>query len=164
MQKKVLGEPLVAPREPENLTQEGQGELPKQAIIVDLDSTLAILNDRHWKNYDEVGYDELNEVIYRLIVKYKRDGYYILIVTGRPRNCGGDTIDWLDKYHVPFDMLVMRPDGDRQPDTTLKYRAYNQFIKGKYEVEFVLEDRDRVVEMYREELHLVCFQVRKGNY
>lgn len=163
MQKTMLDEPLVAPRQPQFETQEGQGELPKQAIIVDLDSTLCLLGDRSPYNYDEIPYDELNEIIYRLIVKYKRDNYYILIVTGRPHKYAPETIDWLDKHRVPFDMLVMRPDGDKQQDVTLKHRAYNEYIKGRYDVEFVLEDRTRVVKMWRE-IGLTCFQVCNGDY
>lgn len=154
---------LVAPRQPQFETQEGQGELPKQAIIVDLDSTLALLGDRSPYNYDECQYDQLNKVVYRLIMKYKLDGYHILIVTGRPMTHAEMTMEWLNKYHVPYDMLVMRPEGDKQPDTTLKLRAYNQYIKGRYDVEFVLEDRTRVVKMWREN-GLICFQVCNGDY
>jgi hypothetical protein len=163
MQPTVLNEPLVAPREPDSITQEGQGELPKQALIVDIDSTLALLGDRSPYNYDEVMYDKLNEVVYRLIMKYKRDGYHILLVSGRPMTCAEDTQKWLQMNHVPYDMLVMRPEGDKQPDTSLKQRAYNQYIKGRYDVEFVLEDRSRVVKMWRS-IGLVCFQVCDGDY
>lgn len=159
-----MQEPLVAPRETDALTYEGQGELPKQAIIVDLDSTLALLGDRSPYNYGEVMYDKLNQVIYRLVMKYKRDGYHILIVTGRPITCAKDTQKWLEINHVPCDMLVMRPEGDKQPDYSLKYRAYNQYIKGRYDVELVLEDRNRVAEMWRRTANLVCLQVTDGNY
>jgi hypothetical protein len=163
MQKQVLGEPLLAPRENEAITYEGQGELPKQAIIVDIDSTLALLGDRSPYNYDEVGYDKLNEIVYRMVMKYKRDGYHILLVTGRPITCADATVSWLGMNHVPYDMLIMRPEGDKQPDTSLKLRAYNQYIKGRYDVEFVLEDRTRVVKMWREN-GLVCLQVCNGDY
>lgn len=156
-------EPLLAPRDNDSITQDGQGELPKQAIIVDLDGTLADIGDRSPYNTDEVMYDKLNKVIYRLIMKYKRDGYHILVVTGRPIACSTDTIEWLNMNHVPFDMLVMRPEGDKQQDITLKHRAYNQYIKNEYDVEFVLEDRSRVVRMWRS-IGLICFQVKDGDF
>lgn len=154
---------LVAPRQPQLETQEGQGELPKQALIVDIDSTLALLGDRSPYNYEELGYDKLNGVVYRMVMKYKRDGYHILLVTGRPIEYAEETMAWLNMNHVPYDMLVMRPKGDKQQDSTLKHRAYNEYIKDKYEVELVLEDRTRVVKMWRE-IGLTCFQVCNGDY
>jgi len=37
-------------------------------------------------------------------------------------------------------------------------------IKGKYTIRFVIDDRDRVVQMWRRELGLPCFQVNYGDF
>jgi hypothetical protein len=37
-------------------------------------------------------------------------------------------------------------------------------IAGKYYIEFVLDDRDQVVEMWRKEHKLTCFQVNYRNF
>ena len=41
---------------------------------------------------------------------------------------------------------------------------YNKFIKNKFREEFILDDRDQVVQMWREDLKLKCFQVNYGNF
>lgn len=133
------------------------------ALIVDLDETLCLIGDRDPHDATELAYDELNHVIYRLIVKYRKDGYALIIITGRSIKYAEATQQWLAKYNVPYDLLIMRPEGDKQPDFTLKHRAYNEYIKDHYDVEFVLEDRTRVVKRWRE-IGLICFQVKDGDY
>ena len=49
-------------------------------------------------------------------------------------------------------------------DSEVKKDVYEKEIKGRYNILFILEDRDRVVRMYREELGLPVWQVRYGNY
>ena len=58
----------------------------------------------------------------------------------------------------------MRDDGDYRKDNITKLEMYNKHIKGKYDVEFVLDDRDSVVKMWRDELDLTCMQVDWGNF
>jgi len=46
----------------------------------------------------------------------------------------------------------------------LKKELYDAHVKDKYDVLFVLDDRDQVVNMWRNELGLACFQVANGNF
>ena len=46
----------------------------------------------------------------------------------------------------------------------VKIDMYNQFVKDKFDVEFVLDDRNQVVDMWRKELNLKCFQVNYGDF
>lgn len=149
--------------DPDDIIIEGMHEEKLPAIIVDIDSTLALLGDRDPMMYEEAVYDELNHVVYRLMRKYEKDGYKIILLTGRPMKYAELTIDWLAKHAVHYDALIMREDKDKRKDIYLKHRAYNQYIKNKYEVELVLEDRTRVVKMWRS-LGLTCFQVCEGDY
>ena len=57
----------------------------------------------------------------------------------------------------------MRKNGDFRKDFIIKKEIYEKFIKPKYEVLFVLEDRDQAVKMWREE-GLTCLQVAPGNF
>ena len=43
-------------------------------------------------------------------------------------------------------------------------RFYDDFIKGNYFIEFVLDDRHQVVDTWRKDLKLPCFQVYYGNF
>jgi hypothetical protein len=57
----------------------------------------------------------------------------------------------------------MRVTGDKKKDSALKEEIYNKYIKGKYNVLFVLDDRQKVVDKWRE-LGLTCLQVNSGNF
>jgi hypothetical protein len=46
----------------------------------------------------------------------------------------------------------------------IKREIFDREIAGKYAVEFVLDDRNQVAEMWRKELKLNCFQVNYGNF
>lgn len=52
----------------------------------------------------------------------------------------------------------MRQTGDLKKDGIIKQEIYEQYIKDKYNVKFILDDRNQVVEMFRS-LGLTVFQV-----
>ena len=41
---------------------------------------------------------------------------------------------------------------------------YEKYLKDNFDIEFILDDRDQVVDMWRTELNLKCFQVNYGNF
>ena len=55
----------------------------------------------------------------------------------------------------------MRSTGDHRNDAIVKQELYEQEIAGKYNVDFCVDDRDRVVDLWRS-LGLTCFQVAEG--
>ena len=57
----------------------------------------------------------------------------------------------------------MREEGDRRKDNIVKYEIFNKFIRDKYCVNYVLDDRNQVVEMWRK-LGLRTLQVADGNF
>ena len=76
------------------------------------------------------------------------------------------TIKWLDKniaYSESGWDLIMRSKGDHRSDTEIKKEIYDKYIKDKYNVMCVFEDRDKVVKMWRDE-GLLCNQVYYGDF
>jgi hypothetical protein len=57
----------------------------------------------------------------------------------------------------------MRSAGDMRKDSIVKEEIYRQEILGRYNVWFVLDDRNQVVDMWRL-LGLRCLQVAPGNF
>ena len=45
-----------------------------------------------------------------------------------------------------------------------KYDIYNNYIAPRYNVKYVFDDRNQVVDMWRNGLGLTCFQVADGNF
>jgi hypothetical protein len=134
----------------------------KDAIIVDIDGTLAHSTHRSMYEWDKVGEDRKDLVISEIVDKYLQD-YFILIVSGRDGACKDITEKWLRNNKIFYNELYMRPIGDNRKDTIVKEEIYNNYIKGKYNIKFVLDDRNCVVEKWRD-LGLRCLQVADGDF
>jgi predicted kinase len=134
-------------------------------IIVDIDGTLAHRCDRQWFDYSKVDQDALDVTVDGIVRAYAKMDYIILIVSGREgtEECRSKTLQWLDKHKVPYYDLMMRKQGDFRRDSIVKEEIYNNFIKDKFDVEFVLDDRQIVVDKWRE-MGLKCLQVAPGNF
>ena len=134
-------------------------------IIVDIDGTLAHRCDRQWFDYSKVDQDDLDVTVDGIVRAYAKMGYTILIVSGREgtEECRSKTLSWLDKHKVPYYDLMMRKQGDFRRDSIVKEEIYNNYIKDKFDVEFVLDDRQAVVDKWRE-MGLKCLQVAEGNF
>jgi hypothetical protein len=135
----------------------------KDAILVDIDGTLARMNGRGPYDWEKVGTDLLNRTIAEIVTKYKNSNTKVIIVSGRDEKCREITKNWLHENYVGYDFLFMRPEGNNEEDSIIKRRIYENEIKDKYNVLFVLDDRDRVVAMWRS-LGLTCLQVDYGNF
>ena len=131
----------------------------QKAIICDLDGTLALLG-RDPYDATDAHLDTLNSPVAKVLSLYNGK---IVLVSGRESKYRPQTEKWLDTHGIRYDALFMRKTGDYRKDFVIKKEIYEQEIKGKYEIEFVLDDRDQVVKMWRE-IGLTCFQVAYGNF
>lgn len=146
--------------------------MKKAAIIVDLDGTLADIAHRRvhvegkkkdWKSFNQnIIEDALNfwcrEIIRRMIPDHE-----ILLVSGRTEELREETLAWLKKFEVPFTELFMRKRGDHRDDTVVKREIYRHSIRPTHDVLFVIDDRAKVVRMWRDE-GLVCLQCDWGDF
>ena len=150
-------------------------DLPN-CIIVDIDGTLAHMNGRSPYDYSQVHTDVVDENVAQLVRKYaQRDimfetpDTYIIIVSGRDDTCKDETLKWLADNNIPFDEFYMRDHtlvdekGNKLDDTVIKKNIYEDMIKPRFNVRFVLDDRDRVVKMWREQ-GLKVLQVAEGDF
>ena len=134
------------------------------ALIVDIDGTLAHMDGKRSPyDYSMVSGDRCDETIRKIVRMYSNIGYRILIVSGRKDDCVVETTTWLSDNNVPMNQLWMRKADDNRPDNIVKQEIYEEYIKGKYNIEFVLDDRDQVVRMWREQ-GLKCLQVQEGSF
>jgi hypothetical protein len=140
--------------------------------LVDIDGTLALRGDRSPYDWSRVGEDAPNKPVITVArALAARSG--LIFMSGRMEQCREATKLWLHAYacdhaHLPRCMreypLLMRRDGDNRPDQVVKRELYEGHVQGLYEVEGVLDDRDRVVRMWREDLGLTCLQVAHGDF
>lgn len=71
------------------------------------------------------------------------------IWSGRCESVRKKTERWLDKHDICFSSLKMRPKGDSTPDDQLKERWLDESITQGKNIEFVFDDRPKVVRMWR---------------
>ncbi len=135
--------------------------LPR-AIICDLDGTLA---DTSWRNpYDasQCDKDPPNWAVCDVIEKFHHD-HKILFVSGREDQYRPQTITFLEKNVDEPYLLLMRKTGDMRRDVDIKQEIFDEHIRGKYCVKFVMDDRNSVVNFWRK-LGLTTFQVAPGDF
>lgn len=146
----------------ESLTQ--QDSSLQKAIICDLDGTLALMDDRNPFDASHADEDRLNESVANTLRLFSKNGYQILLVSGREDRFKEPTLRFLEKHNINYDRLLMRKSNDFRKDSIVKREIYEGTILGKYYIEFVLDDRDQVVDMWIKELGLSCFQVNYGDF
>jgi predicted kinase len=135
-----------------------------KAIIVDIDGTLAKMGDRSPYDWSRVGEDESVEAVVNAVKAAYDFGREVIVMSGRDGSCRDITIEWLLKYLPKMNVaLFMRKAGDSRADNIVKLELFDNFVRKNYDVEYVLDDRDQVVRMWRS-IGLPTFQVAEGAF
>lgn len=138
-------------------------EKKNDAIIVDIDGTLAHTSGKRSPyDYTKVQLDDC-DVSVKTIVNRLGAFYKVLIVSGREDNCKNETRNWLAHNGITCNQLIMRKTGDQRKDSIIKEEIFWEYIEPKYNVIAVIDDRDQVVEMWRN-LGLKTLQCEYGNF
>jgi len=127
-------------------------------VICDLDGTLSLLNGRNPYDASTCENDLLNHTVANII-----KNYVTIFVSGREEKYREQTEKFLLKHGIDYIDLFMRKTDDNRKDAIIKREIFDNEIRNKYNVSFVLDDRNQVVEMWRS-LGLTCLQVADGNF
>ena len=145
-------------------------------VIFDLDGTLALIDKRRaistkdngkmdWGKFfdpNNIQLDDPNQPVIDIANMLHSQGYLIYIFSGRSDKTEDATIAWLDKHNVNYDLLIMRPQNQLyKKDSDLKQGWLDTI--GKDRVSMVFDDRNQVVDMWRDN-GLTTFQVADGNF
>ena len=118
------------------------------AIIVDMDGTLAIIGDRNPFDVSRCDLDLPNQPVLETVQKWQ-DSKTIIVMSGRTDDGKAKTEAWLNQYGVKYQHIYMRKTGDMRKDSVIKQELYENFVKDKYNISFILDDRQQVVDMWR---------------
>ena len=154
-------------------------EMKKRIVIFDLDGTLAVIDKRRELStkpngkidFDKLHYpsliihDKSNMPVVKMAQLFAKDGFNIVIFSGRSDKTIFTTRSWLSNNRIPFHSLVMRPHKTMNfiPDEVLKKQMLDDAPFYKDEVLMVVDDRQKVVDMWRD-IGLNCFQVAPGDF
>lgn len=142
-----------------------------KAFMVDIDGTLAHMRDyRGPFDWHKVGLDDVDvtiaDIVYRLRFGSLNNEDYDLtciVMSGRDESCRDETQEWLGLANIWADYLFMRPKGDMRKDNIVKAELFDTYVRDNFDVRFVLDDRDQVVEMWRA-MGIKCLQVAPGDF
>lgn len=134
------------------------------AVMVDIDGTVALkAADRDIYDLSRVSEDTANDPVIEAVRDASESGNQILYCSGREESVRKETSDWISRNVGVPGLLHMRKAGDRRKDYIVKQELFDQFIRDYYNVRYILDDRDQVVNMWRE-MGLTCFQVAPGDF
>ncbi len=138
--------------------------MKEDAVVFDRDGTLASVahcapgtNDSGaWRNYNSALRFDAPVPVVAALLRSIRPGITRIMTSGRMEgDWPGDRRrrfamqDWLVKHDLPIDVLFMRAGGDTRRDSIVKREIYERDIEPFYNVLYVIDDREQVVEEWK---------------
>jgi hypothetical protein len=132
------------------------------AFMYDLDGTTYHMNDKRGAYDHNVDVDDPDPVIQEMVRVFSH--FFVPIaMSGRVEATRERTEFSLNRDGVPYNHLFMRADGDMRADNIVKAELFDTHVRDNYDVQFVLDDRQQVVDMWRA-MGLKCVQVEPGDF
>ena len=137
-------------------TYRPSGNLP-DAVIFDVDGTLAEMHDRGPFEWSKVGQDNPRPAIFQMLNGYAMVGYEIIFLSGRDSVCRTETTKWLnEQLYVSCDMpievsednLFMRKEGDMRKDSIIKQELFWEHVAPRWDVQIVVDDRHSILHLW----------------
>lgn len=148
-----------------------------KAIICDLDGTLYNSKERQdlYLRNGKKNFDEFHQAAHKdkphfwcaeLIQSMRAAGYRTVFTSGRDDCHEESTRVWIKRHlnwgDADYD-LIMRKTYDWTADDEMKKDWYEKLIEPHYEILFAIDDRKRVVDMWRS-LGLTCLHCDVGDF
>ena len=146
-------------------------------VIFDLDGTLTITSHRdhlfEGENPDNDAFHRASafdpprkeivnvcQAIREWLVHVSRTKGRVEIWTGRKEKHRASAHDWLDRYGIYFDRLLMCPDNDERPTNDVKEGWLNDL---EVKPDLVFDDRKKCVDWWRKQ-GIVCVDVAGNDF
>jgi NLI interacting factor-like phosphatase len=123
-------------------------------LITDLDHTLAASSwrDQHrggnWDAYHAMAKDDKPILQMIFLINTVALNAKVVCITTRPEKWRMLTLNWLLKYRVEIDELLMRPNDDFRPSPVLKVALAQQFLAEDENI-VAIDDREDVLQAYQ---------------
>jgi hypothetical protein len=157
---------------PEHWTWRAGPIEPGPVAVVDIDGVLSDATRRQhylesprrdWRSFfDACGDDPVIEEV-RVLLDLLDSSLGIVLLTARPERVHELTEAWLHRYHIRWDLLLMRPWGDYEVSRDFKQASVWELRTYGFELRLAIEDDLRNVEMFRSE-GVPCIYFHSGYY
>jgi phosphoglycolate phosphatase-like HAD superfamily hydrolase len=145
---------------------------PGRTVVFDIDGVLSDAEGRQhflehgrrdWNAFFEAcGADGVIEEIARLL-ELLDSSLQIVLLTGRPLRVQPQTLAWLERYGLRWDILIMRDWGDYSHVTNFKRAVVGELRDAGFEPLLALEDDPHNHAMYVDE-GIPCVYIHSGYY
>jgi beta-phosphoglucomutase-like phosphatase (HAD superfamily) len=145
---------------------------PGPAVVFDMDGVLSDAGTRQhfiergrrdWHAFFEAcGEDPLIEDVARLMDLLDAN-LQIVLLTGRPLRVQPQTLAWLERYKLRWDVLIMRHVGDYSAAREFKQDTVHDLRAAGFDLRLAFEDDRRNLEMFRAE-GVPCIYIHSGYY
>jgi phosphoglycolate phosphatase-like HAD superfamily hydrolase len=142
------------------------------AVVFDMDGVLSDASSRQhylelptrdWEAFFAAcGEDELVDEVARLL-EVLDPSLRVVLLTARPSRVQTQTLGWLQRYGLRWDLLVMRAEGDFGSSRRYKRLAVGELRTYGFDLRLAFEDDRRNVEMLHDE-GVPCVYIHSGYY
>jgi hypothetical protein len=87
----------------------------------------------------------------------------VVLLTGRPLRVRPQTLAWLARYRLRWDLLVMRDRGDYSQVSEFKRRTVHDLRANGFDLRLAFEDDPRNRDMFHDE-GIPCIYIHSGYY
>ena len=147
--------------------------IPGQAVVFDIDGVLSDAASRQhylegpgrrdWDGFFEAcGDDPLIEEV-ACLLHLLDPALQVVLLTGRPLKVQPQTVAWLKRYDLRWDVLIMRDFGDYSAARSFKQGTVNELRTFGFDLRLAFEDDRRNLEMFRSE-GIPCVYIHSGYY
>lgn len=145
-----------------------------RAVIFDIDGVLSdaagrqhfleqAREKRNWVEFFEAcGDDPVIEEIARLL-ELLDSSLAVVLLTGRPQRVLPQTVAWLERYRLRWDLLVMRPRGEQGSVSDYKRRSVGELRDLGWDLRLAFEDDPTNRAMFVAE-GVPCVYIHSGYY
>jgi hypothetical protein len=140
--------------------------------VFDMDGVLSDASNRqHFLEYPQrdwdaffaaCGDDALIDEVARLL-EVLDDDLRVVLLTARPLRVRPQTLAWLDRYKLRWDLLIMRDHGDYTASRTFKRDSVDELRERGFDLRLAFEDDRRNVDMFHGE-GIPCIYIHSGYY
>jgi phosphoglycolate phosphatase-like HAD superfamily hydrolase len=145
---------------------------PGTAVVFDMDGVLSDAAGRQhylewpdpdWQAFFEAcGDDLLIDEVARLLEVISAE-HHVVLLTARPQRVRPQTLAWLKRYELRWDLLVMRDWGDYEVSREFKRRSVAELRSYGFDLRLAFEDDRRNYLMFHQE-GVPCVYIHSGYY
>ena len=150
----------------------GRIERPGEAVVFDVDGVLSDAvgrqhflerGTRDWDAFfDACGEDEVIAELAR-VLELLDPALQIILLTGRPMRVQPQTLAWLERYGLRWDLLVMRARGDYSQVTWYKRDTVDELRHVGFDLRLAFEDDPANFAMFHA-MGIPCVYIHSGYY